>query len=180
MDESLLHYFWRNKIFATVPLVTTDGRELQILRTGTPHKDAGPDFKQAVVRVGDLTWAGDVEIHVRASDWLRHGHQHDGKYGTIVLHVVYEEDVGLDLPCPTLELKRYIPPSLIVEYEHLSRSPELLPCRSFLPSVTSLQFSGWLSRLAVERYERRQLEVLVKSRGMNSPGGFGSPCILTR
>ena len=160
MNESLLHYFWRNKIFATVPLVITDGRELRILRTGVPHKDAGPDFKQAVVRVGDLTWAGDVEIHVRASDWLRHGHQHDGKYGTIVLHVVYEEDVGLGLPCPTLELKRYIPPSLIAEYEHLSRSPELLPCRSFLPSVTPLHFSGWLSRLAVERYERKQQEVL--------------------
>ena len=159
MDEALLHYFWRNKLFATVPLVTTDGRELRILRTGVPHQDAGPDFKQAVVRVGGLTWAGDVEIHIRASDWLRHGHQHDGKYGTIVLHVVYEEDVGLGLPCPTLELKRYIPPSLIAEYEHLSRSAELLPCRSFLPSVMPLQFSGWLSRLAVERYERKQQEV---------------------
>ena len=160
MDEALLHYFWRNKLFATVPLVTTDGRELRILRTGVPHQDAGPDFKQAVVRMGGLTWAGDVEIHIRASDWLRHGHQHDGKYGTIVLHVVYEEDVGLGLPCPTLELKRYIPPSLIAEYENLSRSAELLPCRSFLPSVTPLQFSGWLSRLAAERYERKQQEVL--------------------
>lgn len=160
MDESLLHYFWRNKLFATMPLVTKDGRELRILRTGVPHKDAGPDFKQAVVKVDDITWAGDVEIHVRASDWLRHGHQHDGKYGTIVLHVVYEEDVGLGLPCPTLELKQYIPPPLIAEYEHLSRSTELLPCRSFLPSVTSLQFSGWLSRMAAERYERRQQEIL--------------------
>lgn len=159
MDESLLHYFWRNKLFATMPLVTTDGRELRILRTGVPHKDAGPDFKQAVVKVDDITWAGDVEIHVRASDWLRHGHQHDGKYGTIVLHVVYEEDIGLGLPCPTLELKRYIPPPLIAEYEHLSRSTELLPCRSSLPSVTSLQFSEWLSRLAAERYERKQQEV---------------------
>ena len=160
MDESLLHYFWRNKLFATAPLVTTDGRELRILRTGMPHRDAGPDFKQAVLKVDDITWAGDVEIHVRASDWLRHGHQHDGKYGTIVLHVVYEEDVGLGLPCPTLELKRYIPPPLIAEYEHLSRSTEPLPCRPFLPSVTPLQFSSWLSRLAAERYERRQQEIL--------------------
>ena len=160
MDEALLHYFWRNKIFATAPLVTTDGRELRILRTGTPHQDAGPDFKQAVVKVGELTWAGDVEIHVRASDWLRHGHQHDGKYGTIVLHVVYEEDVGLGLPCPTLELKRYIPPPLIAEYEHLSRSTELLPCRSFLATVTPLQFTELLSRLAAERYGRKQQEVL--------------------
>lgn len=159
MDESLLHYFWRNKIFATVPLVTTDGRALRILRTGMPHQDAGPDFKQAVVKVDDITWAGDVEIHVRASDWLRHGHQHDSKYAAIILHVVYEEDVGLGLPCPTLELKRYIPPPLTAEYEHLSRSTELLPCRSFLPSVTPLQFSGWLSRLAAERYERKRQEV---------------------
>ena len=122
MYESLLHYFWRNKIFATVPLKTTDGRELRILRGGNPHHDAGPDFKQALIKVDGLTWAGDVEIHVRASDWLRHGHQHDEKYGSIVLHVVYEEDVGLSLPCPTLELKPYIPPEMIAEYEKLSRS----------------------------------------------------------
>lgn len=165
MDELLLHYFWRNKIFATVPLSTTDGRKLQILRTGMPHQDAGPDFKQAVIKVDDITWAGDVEIHQRASDWLRHGHQHDGKYSTIVLHVVYEEDVGLDLPCPTLELKRYIPPSMIAEYENLSRSPDTLPCRSFLPSVTPLQFSGWLSRLAAERYGRREKEVFATLHG---------------
>lgn len=160
MDESLLHYFWRNKIFATVPLRTTDGRELRILRGGNPHQDAGPDFKQALIKVDGLLWAGDVEIHVRASDWLRHGHQNDRKYGSIVLHVVYEEDVELGLPCPTLELKPYIPPSMIAEYENLSRSTELLPCRSFLPSVTPLQFTELLSRLAAERYGRKQKEVL--------------------
>ena len=158
MDESLLHYFWRNKVFATVPLRTTDGRDLQILRTGTPHQDAGPDFKQAVVKVGELTWAGDVEIHIRSSDWLRHGHQHDEKYGSIVLHVVYEDDVGLELPCPTLELKPYIPAKKITEYEKLSRSPELLPCRSFIPMMTPLQFTELLSRLAAERCERRRQE----------------------
>ena len=158
MDESLLHYFWRNKIFATVPLRTTDGRELRILRGGNPHQDAGPDFKQALIKVDGLTWAGDVEIHLRASDWLHHGHQHDEKYGSIVLHVVYEEDIGLSLPCPTLELKSYIPPEMIAEYEKLSRSLELLPCRSFLPSVTTLQFTELLSRLAAERCERRKQE----------------------
>ena len=160
MNEMLLHYFWKRKIFSDIHLQTIDGREISLMYVGTPHQDAGPDFKQAVIRIGDITWVGDVEIHVRSSDWLRHGHQNDPKYQSIILHVVYQNDVDLNLSVPTLELKDYISNDLIREYEQMSRSQDLLPCKVGLPSITPLQFTSWLSRLAVERFERRRREIV--------------------
>lgn len=160
MNEMLLHYFWKNRILSVLGLQTTNGRPLRLLRTGFPHQDAGPDFKQAVIKIDDITWVGDVEIHWRSSDWLRHGHQKDEKYASVILHVVYDNDTDLGLSCPTLELKKYVSPSLLQEYEQLAQSLEMLPCRSFLPNISSLQFASWLSRLAVERYKRKSQEVL--------------------
>lgn len=159
MNEMLLHYFWKNKIFSQLDLRTTDRRPISLVHTGFPHQDAGPDFKQAVMKIDDITWVGDVEIHIRTSDWLKHGHQRDPKYQSIILHVVYQNDMDIGMACPTLELKQYISDELIAEYEKLSRSPDLLPCRKALPEVSPLQFTSWLTRLAVGRFERRQEEV---------------------
>ena len=158
MDEMLLHYFWKNRIISKYHLQTTDERKLIIVDPGFPHRDAGPDFKQAIIKLDGFTWVGDVEIHVNASDWFRHGHQNDAKYQSLILHVVFRNDVDIGANFPTLELKDYIAPQLIAEYEGLSLSQELLPCRSELENVTSLQFASWLSRLMVTRLERRQEE----------------------
>ena len=160
MNEMLLHYFWRNQLFTVLDLHTTDHRALRLVNPGTAHQNAGPDFKQAVIKIEGITWVGDVEIHVRTSDWLRHGHQHDSKYQSIILHVVYQHDMELEENFPTLELKKYIPPLMVAEYEQMSCSRDLLPCCQSLPEVTSLQFAGWLSRLAVERMQRKQAEVV--------------------
>ncbi len=160
MNEMLLHYFWRNQLFTVLDLHTTDHRALRLVNPGTAHQNAGPDFKQAVIKIDGITWVGDVEIHIHTSDWLRHGHQHDSKYQSIILHVVYQHDMELEENFPTLELKEYIPPSMVAEYEQMSCSRDLLPCRQSLPEVTSLQFAGWLSRLAVERMQRKQAEVV--------------------
>lgn len=167
MNELLLHYFWKNRLFPSHNLHTTDGRELALLKTGFPHQDAGPDFKQAVIRLEDVTWVGDVEIHSRTSDWLRHGHQHDSKYHSVILHVVYQHDMEIDGNFPTLELRNYIPPSMIEEYEQMSCSTELLPCRNTLAEVSPLQFASWLSRLAVDRLSRKQLAVTEIVRNCN-------------
>lgn len=159
MNEMLLHYFWRNKFLVSRKLRTTDNRELTIVHTGFPHQDEGPDFKQAVIRIDKITWVGDVEIHIRTSDWLRHGHQTEEKYQSVILHVVYQNDMTLNPDFPTLELKNYISSEMIAEYEKLSLCPEPLPCRRSLSQVSSLHYASWLSRLAVMRMERKQSEV---------------------
>lgn len=159
MNESLLHYFWKNKIFSIINLKTINNQSLQLVHTGFPHQDAGPDFKQAIIKIDDITWVGDVEIHVHTSDWFHHKHQCDDKYQSIILHVVYEHDTNRVDQFPTLELKNYISPLLIEEYRKLSLSYEPLPCKFSLPEVSALQFTAWYSRVAAERLLRKQKEI---------------------
>ena len=83
--EQLLHYVWRHRIYPLRPLQTTDGQPLEVIDPGLPHTDAGPDFFNAKVKLGGTLWAGDVEVHDRASDWLRHGHDRDRAYDRVVL-----------------------------------------------------------------------------------------------
>ena len=86
--EELLHYVWKHKIHPLEPLATTDGRRVEVLDAGLKNPHAGPDFFNAKLRIGETVWVGNVEVHSLASDWLRHGHQHDEAYNNVILHVV--------------------------------------------------------------------------------------------
>ena len=85
---------------------TTDEDDIEILQVGRINSDAGPDFLEAKLKIGETIWAGNVEIHVRASDFILHGHKTDPNYEKLILHVVYDNDldVRLDLNCPTPRL----------------------------------------------------------------------------
>ena len=88
MNERFLHHVWSQRVFQFEPLLTKSGEPLQILQTGLYNHDAGPDFFNARLRIGGAEWAGNVEIHLRSSDWNRHGHQSDPLYGNCILHAV--------------------------------------------------------------------------------------------
>ena len=90
--EQLLHYVWRHKMFPLGTLQTTDGREVEVIDAGLHNRNAGPDFFNAKVRIGGTLWVGNVEIHMKSSDWYHHGHDHDPKYNNVVLHVVSVAD----------------------------------------------------------------------------------------
>jgi hypothetical protein len=160
MTESFLHYVWKNKIFRFLDLKTTDDEDLKIIHPGFPHQDAGPDFKQAIIKIGAITWAGDVEIHVNSSDWIKHRHQLDPKYQSVALHVVYNNDCIINRSdrehISTLELKSYIPIKVIEEYQKLSLSDNLLPCKTEVKNFPALQFSSFLSGIAVDRLLGKQ------------------------
>lgn len=89
--ELLYHYLWKYKMLGR-DLHTLDGRDVEILSPGVHNDDAGPDYSNSVVKIGGETWAGNVEIHVKASDWYRHGHDKDAAYDSVVLHVVAVDD----------------------------------------------------------------------------------------
>ena len=75
--EELLHYTWKHRLLPLQPLKTTDGRPVEVIDPGLHNRNAGPDFFNAKVRIGDTLWVGNVEIHLRASDWYQHGHDSD-------------------------------------------------------------------------------------------------------
>lgn len=164
MTENLLHYLWRNSLYHFNQIKTFDGRELRIIHPGYPHQDAGPDFKEAIIRIDDFVWAGDVEIHVKSSDWRKHGHDKDLKYQSVILHVVFEHDAEVfyenSEAIPVLELKKYVPQNLLDEYQRLTLSTNELPCKAQLPHIPDLQFTSFLSTLSTERLIRKQNTVM--------------------
>ncbi len=96
MREDFLHFLWRTRQFDVSNLTTTDGEAIEILDFGAYNAlDSGADFQNVKLKIGDWTWFGSVEMHVKSSDWLAHGHQNDAAFGSVILHVVYENDVEI-------------------------------------------------------------------------------------
>lgn len=164
MTEAFLHYLWRNRLFDFLNVQTAKGESLQIVFPGYQNFDAGPDFKQALIQIGSMKWAGDVEIHIRSSDWFRHKHQQDEKYKSVALHVVYEHDMEVERSpgefFPTLELKSYIPQEMFARYQQLVDSLDLLSCRNSLDLLDSLSLQSLTSSMAMERLLRKQEDVM--------------------
>ena len=157
--EEFLHFLWQWKRFDLSHLKTTEGEKIEIISIGEHNHHAGPDFTNAKIRIGTTLWAGNVEIHVYASDWIQHQHQNDNAYNNVILHVVLKEDQkicrpnGTDIPC--LELKNRIPAKLVKNYKRLIHDSAYLPCRDLLGKVPQLTKTLWLDRLMVEKLESK-------------------------
>ena len=91
----MLQYVWKHRLFTEADLVTTEGTPVFVIDAGISNTDAGPDFFNAKIRIGETVWVGNVEIHERSSDWLHHRHQHDKLYDTVILHVIRHHDADI-------------------------------------------------------------------------------------
>lgn len=157
MHESFLHFLWRTRRFDAQNLYTTEGQSIEIQHAGEQNTHAGPDFFNARLRIGDTTWAGNIEMHLHSSEWGTHGHSADTAYDNVVLHVVFEEDQpvfrtnGERIPC--LELQGRIPPKVLENYERIEREQAWIPCQHFFRAVPDIVRLNWLDRLLVERLE---------------------------
>ncbi len=163
LKEDFLHHVWLFKQFKIRGLMTTEGRPLEIQASGFHNKDAGPDFTNAKVKIGNTVWFGNVEIHVRSSDWMRHQHQNNPAYNNVILHVVFDADVpiyrenGKAIPC--LELRRLIPSYVLHQYNRLVSTSEKIPCQAQLEEVKEVVRKTWLERLLIERLENKMLRL---------------------
>lgn len=173
MTEAFLHYLWQHQMVCK-GLATTDGQPIVVHRAGELNRDAGPDFFNALVVIGNVEWAGNIEVHLRSSDWNTHRHSRDKGYNNVILHVVYEHDCEIQLENgnvpPTLELKHYIHPALVANYESLIQpsTTDGVPCAQRLPGVPSFIVNSCLDRMTVERIEAKSQVVrrlLDESRG---------------
>jgi len=152
-------------LFDRLNLQTTDGEDLEIYSAGIHNSDAGPDFHNARVKIGGTVWAGNVELHLSSSDWEKHGHSADNAYDNIILHVVYSDDKPLILTngrrIPTLELKNRVPDDLYNRYHNLVFGNQaIIPCEASIGSVDGLTMHNWLTRVLVERLERRSAAII--------------------
>ena len=152
-------------MFDRLNLQTTDGEDLEIYSAGIHNSDAGPDFHNARVKIGGTVWAGNVELHLSSSDWEKHGHSADNAYDNIILHVVYSDDKPLILTngrrIPTLELKNRVPDDLYNRYHNLVFGNQaIIPCEASIGSVDGLTMHNWLTRVLVERLERRSAAII--------------------
>jgi len=161
MSEELLYFIWQQKHFNSAQLKTTAGERLAVLNSGMRNHDSGPDFTQAKIRIASDLLAGNVEIHVRSSDWKKHRHQHDKAYSNVILHVVYEDDEKNPAPeLPTLELKDKIDPKFFSRYRQLMGNMGWIPCESLIGQVDRLFISSGLHRLMIERLEQKTKDIL--------------------
>lgn len=151
MKEDFIYYLWENRLLS-LNLKTTDNEELTILSVGTRNHDSGADYNNARIKIGGTLWAGQVEIHVRASDWFKHSHQLDDNYNNVILHVVYENDTDM-LNLPTLEIKDKFDVSLFHNYNNFVNSKNWIPCGELIGGIQRLTVLSWLDRMLVERLE---------------------------
>ncbi|MEM6726260.1 MAG: DUF2851 family protein [Bacteroidota bacterium] len=159
MQEAFIHYVWQFQQFNHQSLRTTNGESLVIFNPGHPHQDEGPDFRNARLRIGKTLWAGNVELHVRASDWQAHQHEGDPHYESVILHVVHEADVPIRRQngelIPTLALKGRIAPKLAARYQWIQSSRHWIPCLERFQEVELFRKQVFMQRLLIERFEYR-------------------------
>ncbi len=158
-NEKLLQFIWQHRLLKPGPLFTSAGNEVVVLKPGDLNTDAGPDFFTGQILLNGLRMAGNIELHLKTSDWLRHGHQQDKNYDNIILHVVYEHDTtlqqNLSNNVEVLELKAHIPEKTIKVYNQLISSGSKLPCSTQLKNVDELKLIAWMERMTVERLEEK-------------------------
>ncbi len=166
MSEELLYYIWQQKLFNTHRLKTTQGEDLSIIHCGIRNHDAGPDFTQAKIRINGDLLAGNVEIHVRSSDWKKHKHQSDRAYSNVILHVVYDDEMKSDSACtlPTLELKDKIELQFLSRYRQLMASSSWIPCESQIARVDEFIIKSGLHRILIERLEQKTGDIIGRFR----------------
>ncbi len=158
MVEDFLYYVWQYKTYQ-FPLTTVDGQEIKIIRPGIKNDNAGPDFTEAIIRIGETQWAGSIEMHIKSSDWMKHGHNNNDAYDSVILHVVYEHDMDIKTnggnKLDVLELKERIAKGQYAKYKKLISSSSWIPCSNQISQVNDLTIYSWLDRLLVERLENK-------------------------
>lgn len=163
MKEDFLHYVWQYKKFDFSNLTTVSGEELTIINTGQYLKQSGPDFFNAQIVIGDQKWAGNIEIHLKSSDWYLHQHQNDDHYNNVILHVVWEHDTPIfrkdNTEIPTLALKKYVANDSLNQYLSLAMPKSWIYCENQLDDVDEFVFKNWQERLFFERLERKSIPI---------------------
>jgi hypothetical protein len=164
MTERLLQFLWKFQYFNKESLTTEAGDVLSIIKQGAHNFNQGPDFLEAIIKLNKTKWVGNVELHVKSSDWVKHNHATDNNYSNIILHVVWQHDTDVkDIHgnlLAVLELQNRVPKVLLERYLRLHVSPIIACQHAALPALNDLAWIAWKERLLAERLERKAEKIL--------------------
>lgn len=176
-----MQYIWQHRLWMPADMTTVDGRRVQVLDPGRLNTDAGPDFFNAKIVIDGQKWAGDVEIHVRASDWHRHRHDDDPAYRSVILHVVRHDDTAIRAHDGHVipQMRMQCAADFHTGYASLvdaAPSPSL-PCAGEIRTLESVRLRGWLDRLAFERLHAKadRIAAILARTG----GDWEAACFIT-
>ncbi len=160
MKEDFLHYLWKFQKFSNKNLITTNNESILVEKVGEHNLNSGPDFFNSKLSINHQLWAGNVEIHLKSSDWFAHRHEEDFAYDNVILHVVWEHDGEVyrkdNSVIPTLELKGIVDKNVLENYRKLtSKQQQWIPCENEFATVDDFVFENWLERLYLERLEQK-------------------------
>ena len=157
MEEAFLHFIWKFQQFKSRDLKTDSGQKITVLNPGYKNTDAGPDFSNAKVKIGEITWNGNVEIHINAQDWNRHNHQNDKAYDNVILHVVWKMDASIlrkdKTTIPAFELKNVVDEQLVFNYNRLFEPGDDILCNRFLDKIKPVTIFSMMDKALAQRLE---------------------------
>ncbi|MGG7033638.1 MAG: DUF2851 family protein [Flavobacterium sp.] len=163
MKEDFLHYLWKFKKFDISNLRTSNSETITIVNSGQYLQLAGPDFFNAQIIIGNQKWAGNVEIHVKSSDWYMHNHERDSSYENVILHVVWEHDTEVfrkdNTEIPVLELRNFVSREVTENYQSLMYPKTWIFCEKELSQLDNFTLKNWQERLFFERLERKSVPI---------------------
>lgn len=157
MNERFLYFVWQSGLFRKENIKALTGETIDILRTGTRNDESGPDFFNAMIKINGITWAGNVEMHVKSSDWIAHKHSHDPAYKNVILHVVYEHDCpvedhdGNTIPVVLLDFSK----DLFSRYHQLIDNPNPIHCQGKADKTEPFRVKTFLTSLTVEKLHQK-------------------------
>lgn len=173
IPEVFLCYLWKFQLIK-LPLYTTDKKQIMVKFQGIRNMDGGPDFSNAIVQIEKTVWAGQIEVHYKSSDWYQHKHHLNKKYEGVILHVVYDHDMEVrhsdQSVIPTLSLHDRFTKKIFQQFEQLIQNQSWIPCEKQIHAIDEFKKLHFLSRLAVERLERKTS--LMKVRLLKNKNDF--------
>lgn len=152
ITEDLVVHLWERQLFDC----SVFGRAgFELVYRGVPSDAGGPDYQNAILALsgGELV-EGDVEFHIRSSDWYRHGHDRDTRYNSVVLHVAWEDDATVTRQdgaiVPTIALGE----STRVDRIQVPFTAETMPhpCIEAFATRTLDEMTGAIAAAAIERF----------------------------
>ena len=172
VHEKFLCEIWKNQEF-TKELTTKDEQKITVIDVGMENKElGGPDFKNARIKIGNITYFGDIEIDNFYSDWKTHGHYLNKRYNKVILHLALKNDSNLPYvftqdgrkvqsilieDCIDKNIQAAIQEAIISERKNRINK---MPCNEINELVTEQEKLNYLYELGLSRFRKKSEKIL--------------------